>query len=115
MKRTYVYQDGEMVEKTASNSRPDLHFVQDDISPYQSMIDGRIISSRSQHKRHLKAHGCIEVGNESMETKVSPQKDDSRKQMLAQQLSNMTHKEANKLLEKMRDDSRFSNYPHRRG
>ncbi len=38
-----------------------------DISPYISQIDGSVISSRSQHKTHLKDHGCVEVGNESME------------------------------------------------
>lgn len=39
--------------------------VMPDIQPYQSTIDGSIISSRSQHKRHLKDHGCVEVGNDS--------------------------------------------------
>ena len=43
--------------------------VMKDIDPYISMIDGSVISSRSKHKDHLKAHGCIEVGNESMEPK----------------------------------------------
>lgn len=36
-----------------------------DIKPYTSMIDGSVINSRSQHRAHLKAHGCIEVGNDS--------------------------------------------------
>jgi len=35
-----------------------------DIQPYQSMIDGSWITSRSRHNEHLKAHGCIEIGNE---------------------------------------------------
>ena len=35
-----------------------------DIQPYQSMIDGSMITSRSQHRAHLRDHGCIEVGNE---------------------------------------------------
>lgn len=35
-----------------------------DIDGYQSMADGSWISSRSQHRDHLKRHGCIEVGNE---------------------------------------------------
>lgn len=39
-----------------------------DIEPYRSMIDGRIINSRSEHRAHLKAHGCIEVGNEKQPT-----------------------------------------------
>ena len=38
-----------------------------DIDPYVSMIDGSLITSRSQHREHLRAHGCIEVGNEKME------------------------------------------------
>ena len=42
--------------------------VHGDIQPYISQIDGREITSRSKHREHLKAHGCIEVGNE----KVSP-------------------------------------------
>ena len=35
-----------------------------DIEPYQSTIDGRMITSRSEHRDHLRAHGKIEVGNE---------------------------------------------------
>lgn len=41
--------------------------VMKDIDPYVSQIDGSLITSRSQHRDHLKAHGCIEVGNEKME------------------------------------------------
>ena len=39
--------------------------VMPDIQPYKSMIDGSEITSRSRHKEHLKAHGCVEVGNDS--------------------------------------------------
>ena len=38
-----------------------------DIDPYVSQIDGSVITSRSQHRDHLKAHGCVEVGNEKMD------------------------------------------------
>lgn len=40
-----------------------------DIQPYQSMIDGSLISSRSSHREHLRQHGCIEVGNETKHMK----------------------------------------------
>ena len=40
-----------------------------DITPYQSMIDGSYIGSRSKHRTHLRDHDCIEVGNEKMERK----------------------------------------------
>lgn len=36
-----------------------------DIKPYRSMIDGSMINSRSQHRQHLKDHGCVEIGNDS--------------------------------------------------
>jgi hypothetical protein len=83
-----------------------------DIQPYQSMIDGSMITSRSRHREHLQAHGCIEVGNEKMETKVAPVKD-NRREVLRQQLANVTHAEANRILNKLRDDARFTRNPHR--
>jgi hypothetical protein len=38
--------------------------IMSDISPYQSVITGEMITSRSKHREHLKRHDCIEVGNE---------------------------------------------------
>ena len=35
-----------------------------DIQPYISVIDRKPIQGRRQHRDHLKAHGCVEVGNE---------------------------------------------------
>lgn len=40
------------------------YYVLPDIAPYRSMIDGSVVGSRSRHREHLRAHGCIEVGNE---------------------------------------------------
>ena len=39
-----------------------------DIQPYQSMVTGEMITSRSHHRAHLKQHGVVEVGNEKMPT-----------------------------------------------
>ena len=33
---------------------------------YRSQLNGQMITSRRQHRTHLKDHGCIEVGNEKM-------------------------------------------------
>lgn len=41
-------------------------YVIDDIQPYRSMENGKIISSRSTHRAHLRAHNLVEVGNEKM-------------------------------------------------
>ncbi len=68
MKRRFVQINGELVEVTPDyvpEPRQTDWRVMPDIKPYRSMIDGRHINSRSAHREHLRAHGCIEVGNET--------------------------------------------------
>jgi hypothetical protein len=48
-------------------------YVVPDIKEYRSMIDGSVITSRSQHCSHLKQHGCVEVGNDSSLRNPRPQ------------------------------------------
>lgn len=40
-------------------------YIMPDIKPYKSMIDGSEITSRSKHREHLRAHNCVEIGNET--------------------------------------------------
>lgn len=47
-----------------------------DIGEYRSPIDGQMITSRSAHRDHLKAHDVIELGNEVV--KPLPEVDTSR-------------------------------------
>lgn len=60
------YSDGELVwvrgDAEASQSGPQ---VIKDIEPYKSMITGETITGRRQHRDHLRAHGCVELGNET--------------------------------------------------
>lgn len=64
-KRSYVQApDGSLYERGEYTPEPRQHVVKD-IQPYRSMVDGSIINSRSTHREHLRAHGCIEVGNET--------------------------------------------------
>lgn len=115
MKRTYVYIDGEFVErKKDSNGR--YHYVQGDIQPYKSMIDGRMITSRSQHRRHLKANNCIEVGNEDPTKHISrPKEQNERLERLKWEVNRrMTNDDADRILRKIREQANFTN-PHRRG
>ena len=58
------YIDGEIVQGEEL-PMPDAPLVMGDIQPYQSMIDGSWITSRSRHREHLRAAGCIEVGNDT--------------------------------------------------
>jgi hypothetical protein len=68
-------------------------YVAADMAPYQSMIDGSWITSRSRHNEHLKAHGCIEIGNEMhhMKAKQKPELSKesraARKQTLIEQVN----------------------------
>ena len=111
MKRTWVYVDGRAIEVT-SKPRAVTHEVMPDVQPYQSMVDGSMITGRSQHREHLRQHNCIEVGNEKMETRLATPVD-TRREVLRAQLSNMTHKDANKILGKLREEVCFTRNPHR--
>lgn len=52
-------------EVKEKQQRIELNFlVTPDIEPYQSMITGEMITSRSQHREHLKMHNATEIGNE---------------------------------------------------
>lgn len=62
---------------------PSCPFVMGDITPYKSMITGETIQGRRQHREHLRQHGCIEVGNEKINTTprkpIEPSRDDYRR------------------------------------
>ena len=68
MKKRYIQgKNGELVEVSADyrpEPRADYQVI-GDIAPYRSQIDGRMITSRSQHREHLREHDCVEVGNDS--------------------------------------------------
>lgn len=49
--------------EVARSSLPSPMMVRD-IEPYQSVITGEMITSRSKHREHLRSHGAIEMGNE---------------------------------------------------
>jgi len=107
-RRSWIYINGEAIEKGDYTPESAAHYVMNDIQPYQSMIDGSMITSRSRHREHLQAHGCIEVGNEKMENRALAPVQSQRRDILRQQVGNMTHKEANRILSKLRDDARFT-------
>jgi putative FmdB family regulatory protein len=41
-----------------------------DIQPYRSMATGEMITTRDQHRNHLKQHNLIEIGNEKIKPKT---------------------------------------------
>ena len=94
--RSWVYIDGVAYEKGV-DALPDVHQVMPDIKPYKSMITGEMITSRAQHREHLKKHGFREVGNDSSLTRpykgmpdAAPQQ---RKELLIAQVNAMTNEQ----------------------
>jgi hypothetical protein len=102
MKKTYIYVNGELVEKGSKEHYDSLGpMVMPDIQPYKSMIDGSMITSRSVHRDLLRQNNCIEICNEKMESRPPPVID-TRREVMRQQLANMTHKQANQILSQLR-------------
>lgn len=71
------YVDGELVWARPGSSEDEATEgpqVVRDLQPYRSMIDGSVIDGRKRHRDHLKAHGCLEVGNDTshMTRKAAP-------------------------------------------
>lgn len=72
-RQRWIYRGSEVIEVTDDyTSEPRSAMVMNDIQPYKSMITGEMITSRSQHRDHLKAHKVIEVGNETKYLQPKP-------------------------------------------
>ena len=93
MRRVWVYIDGVAYEKGTEPKAPGP-IIMPDIAPYRSMIDGRMITSRSVHREHLRAHGYTEIGNEPLPVQtpldVAPEK---RKELIRAQIDAMSQAE----------------------
>ena len=115
MKRTYVYVDGEFVERK-KDAKGRYHYVMPDIVPYKSMIDGKMVTSRSEHRRHLKANNCIEVGNDDPSKHIRHEKPvDTRLERIKHMVNTrLTNDQADRILRDLRQHANFTN-PHRRG
>lgn len=59
---------------------------------YRSQIDGQMITSRRQHRTHLKDHGCIEVGNEKIPEPKAVESPAGLKEAVIETVNNYKHK-----------------------
>ena len=72
-----------------------------DISPYRSMINGQMITSRSQHRTHLRDHGCVEVGNDTSHLKPAPKPvSTARKESLHKMLGDVSDRDMKQIVAK---------------
>lgn len=112
MRKSYVQIDGVLYEKGAE-PLPQAHLVMPDIKPYQSMIDGSLITSRSAHREHLRRHGCQEIGNETKAhfdyyknlPDVAPQQ---RKELIRAQVDAMTQQQFKAAIKKDADSVKWN-------
>jgi hypothetical protein len=91
-RRSYVQIDGVLYER-GSEPVAEGPMVIGDIQPYQSQITGEMITSRSQHREHLRMHNCVEVGDQVHHLKPSPPSYESakRKELIRAQVDAMSH------------------------
>jgi len=92
----YVMRAGRLVELDLEASLPPRAgpYIISDIRDYPSVVTGEMITSRSQHREHLRMHGCVEVGNEMPSVSREPLPPVSQDLAAAMQASPETHAEA---------------------
>jgi hypothetical protein len=114
MRKRYIQVGLELYE-AGTEPQQSAPTIIDDIKPYRSMITGEMITSRSQHREHLRQHGCVEVGNDSSLLKpregipeCSPQ---SRRELIRAQVDAMTHRDFREAIKRDVDRVKWnSNY-----
>lgn len=103
MRKRYVQINGQLYER-GQEPVAEGPMVIGDIKPYQSMIDGRMITSRSQHREHLKANGCVEVGDQTQALLKQAQRDPfesaQRKELIRAQVDAMRHADFRRALQR---------------
>ena len=106
MRKRYVQINGVLYER-GHEPVAEGPMVIEDIQPYQSQITGEMITSRSQHREHLKRHNCFEVGNEMPKPRqpITTSRE-QRIKRLREQLWNMTDRQADKILAEIRSQQR---------
>lgn len=114
MRHRYIQaKDGKLIPADEYYVDPVAPIVMNDIAPYTSMADGSYITSRSQHRAHLKQHGCIEIGNETAYLLKQPQgipdvDAKGRKELIVSQIQQMGHEGFKQALKKDIDNVKWN-------
>ena len=109
MKRTYVQIEGKLYEKGTEPRKEAGPLIMPDIQPYQSMITGEVITSRSRHREHLRGHGAFELGNEPLNYLSKPYEGipdaapQQRKEFIRTQFDAMSHAEFKSMMKRSVD------------
>ena len=93
-RKSYVQINGVLYERGKEPLSDGVTIIED-IKPYQSQITGEWITSRSQHREHLKLHGCVEIGDQTKEfmnwQPTYDVKPDQRKELIRAQIDAMSN------------------------
>lgn len=81
---TYVYRNGEIVEKKYSQPIHTTSVISDNMDPLLHHAAMRVIDSKSEFRRETRRHNCVEVGTE---------KDYGSKRLFTPKLDNRQRKE----------------------
>ena len=80
-----------------------------DIQPYQSMLDGSMIEGRAQHRKHLREHNAVEVGNEHLAPhKIPDTAPQQRRELLRAQFDAIDNRTFKKMLKKDIDNVKWN-------
>ena len=101
MKRSYVQINGQLYER-GQEPVSDAPMIIDDIQPYISQATGEMITSRSKHREHLKAHNCVEIGDQvhHLQAKRNDFESPQRKELIRAQVDAMSHAEFKRALQR---------------
>lgn len=103
VKKSYVQINGVLYER-GHEPVAEGPMVMGDIKPYVSQIDGSVIDSRSKHREHLKAHGCVEIGDQTkalmQQARRDPFESPQRKELIRAQIDAMSHAEFKRALQR---------------
>ena len=67
------YMDTEHLHMTVGNRKVSFYFNSDTMEPTQHMASGKYFTSKKKFRDETRAHGCVEVGNET-KALVKPRK-----------------------------------------
>tara|TARA_R110000868_G_scaffold92457_2_gene256607 strand:- start:14827 stop:15189 length:363 start_codon:yes stop_codon:yes gene_type:complete len=70
-----------------------------DIEPYRNMINGQMITSRSQHRNLLRDHNCVEIGNDTSHMdRPKPPPVSQRRESLHRMLGDVSDKQIRQIV-----------------
>ena len=109
MRKRYVQINGVLYERGHEpvSGGP---MVIEDIKPYQSQVTGEWITSRSQHREHLKVHGCVEIGDQMQHMQANRPDFESpeRKELIRAQVDAMSHADFKRAIQRDVDRAKWN-------